>query len=85
MKDEIPQLFHSLAERFCERRALKPLWRFLSAYFSLNGLTDGWTQGYDALRDVRSLCRRELQPGEARDLNLLINRIGQMLDKQAFS
>ena len=84
MKDEIPQLLDSLAERFCERRALKPLWRFLSAYFSINGLTDGWEQCYDALRDVRSLCGGDLLPDEFKDLNLLINRIGQMLDKQAF-
>ncbi len=82
MKDEIPQLLDSLAERFCERRALKPLWRFLSAYFSINGLTDGWEQCYDTLRDVRSLCGGDLRPDEAKDLNLLINRIGQMLDKQ---
>jgi hypothetical protein len=84
MKNEIPELFDSLAEKFCQRRALKPLWRFLSAYFSINGATDGWAQCYDALRDVRSLCGRELRPDEARDLNLLINRIGQMLAKQKF-
>ena len=84
MNEEITQLLNSLAERFCERRALKPLWRFLSAYFALNGLTDGWEDCYNSLRDVRSLCGSDLRPDEARDLNVLINRIGQMLDRQNF-
>jgi hypothetical protein len=84
MKDEIPDLLDSLAKRLCARRALKPLWRFLGAYFSINGLTDGWHQCYDALRDLRSLCGSDLQADELRDLNLLINKIGQMLEKQAF-
>jgi hypothetical protein len=84
MNDEIPKLLESLAERLCARRALKPLWRFLGAYFSINGLTDGWHQCYNALRDVRALCGGDLQPDELSDLNLLINRIGQMLEKQGF-
>ena len=81
---DIPALLDSVADRLCERRALQPLWRFLGAYFSLNGLTNGWHQCYDSLRDVRALCGDKLQPGELRDINLLINRIGQMLDKQEF-
>jgi hypothetical protein len=39
---------------------------------------------YDALRDVRSLCGDDSNADELKDLNLLINRIGQMLDKRAF-
>ena len=82
MNDNIPLLLDSLAARLCQRRALMPLWRFLSAYFSLNGLTDGWQQCYDCLRDLRALCGNDLQPDELRDVNVLINRIGQMLEKQ---
>jgi hypothetical protein len=84
MSDDIAKLLDSLADRLCQRRALKPLWRFLSAYFAPNGLTDGWAQCYDALRDVRALCGSELQPEERRDLDLLINRVGQLLTKHEF-
>lgn len=84
MDDDIPQLLDSVAVRLCERRALKPLWRFLGAYFALNGLTDGWHDCYEALRDVRALCGSDLQPDELRDINFLINRIGQMLEKHDF-
>jgi hypothetical protein len=85
MADDIPSLLDSIAIRLCERRALKPLWRFLSAYFSLNGLTDRWHDCYDALRDVRALCGNDLQPDKLRDINLLINKIGQLLEKQESS
>jgi hypothetical protein len=48
----------------------------------LNGLTDGWHECYDALRDFRAACRDQLLPDELKDTNRLINRIGIMLDRQ---
>jgi len=81
MDAEIPKLLDSLVDRLWKRRALYPLWRFLSAYYSVNGLTDGWSLCYDTLKDCRALCRDKLSPEELQDLNLLINKIGQMLQK----
>ena len=82
MNEEITTLLDSLVDRLWQRKALRPLWRFLGAYYSLNGLTDGWHQCYDGLRDFPHSVRDELQPDEIRDTNLLINRIGQMLQRQ---
>jgi hypothetical protein len=82
VNEEITSLLDSLANRLWQRKALYPLWRFLSAYYSLNGLTDGWNHCYDSLRDFRALCRDKLEPEELRETNLLINRIGQMLQRE---
>ena len=82
MNEEIPKLLDSLADRLWQRKALRPLWRYLTAYYSVNGMTDGWHQCYDSLRDFRALCRDDLQPDELQDTNLLINKIGVMLQRQ---
>ena len=65
MNDELPKLLESLADRFCERRAYSCLLRFMPAYFSANGLTDGWEDCRTALADTRALCRDELTPAES--------------------
>ncbi len=44
MNEEINTLLKSLADRFCERKALHCLFNFLPAFFSPNGLTDGWEE-----------------------------------------
>ena len=82
MNEEITKLFDSLIDRLWKRKALYPLWRLLTASYCLNGLTDGWHQCYDCLRDFRALCRDRLESDELHDTNVLINKIGQMLDKQ---
>lgn len=84
MNDEVPKLFDSLAARLCERKALKPLYHFLSAYFAINGLTDGWHSSYEELRLLRAMCRDQLAPDELRDVNTLINRIGRGLDRHVW-
>ncbi len=79
MNDEIPKLLESLADRFCNRRAYSCLLRFMPAYFSPNGLTDGWEDCHTALADTRALCRDELQPDEEKDLHRAMNIIDRML------
>ena len=82
MKTEIQKLMASLSERLCERKALKSLFRFLGAYFAINGLTDGWEDCLTALKDLRALCRDDLKPDELDDVNKLINLIHRMLDSR---
>lgn len=79
MNDEILILYCSLADRLCERKALKPLWRFLSAYFAVNGLSDGWEDSYRCLKSLRALCRDELTRDELKDVDALINKVGQIV------
>ena len=79
MSDELNNLLSSLAERLCERRALKCLFRFLPSIFAINGLTDGWELSREALSSTRALCRNELKPDEAEDIDRAINLIDRML------
>ena len=82
MNDELPELLESLADRFCERRAYSCLLRFMPAYFSPNGLTDGWEDCRAALANTRALCRDELKPDEAHDLHRAMNLIDRILAKR---
>jgi len=79
MYEEIPELLKSLADRFCERRAYSCLLRFLPAFFSPNGLTDGWEDCRTALADTMALCRDQLKPDEENDLHKTMNLIDRML------
>jgi hypothetical protein len=79
MDDELPRLLESLADRFCERRAYRCLLRFMPAYFSPNGLTDGWEDCRAALRSTRALCRDDLREDERKDINRAMNLIDRML------
>jgi len=78
MYEEIPKLLQSLADRFCERRAYSCLLAFLPAYFSPNGLTDGWKDCRKALADTKAL-RDQLKPDEEKDLHTAMNLIDRML------
>lgn len=80
--DQINPNLNELAERFCERKALKCLFRFLPAYFSINGLTDGWEMCLSSLKDLRALCRDDLTKEEAERINETINLIHKMLDNR---
>jgi hypothetical protein len=79
MNDDLFKLLESLANRFCERRVYSCLLRFMPAYFSPNGLTDGWGDCRKALADTRALCRDELRPDEEEDLHKAMNLIDRML------
>ena len=78
-RKEIPELLVSLANRFCERKALRCLFRFLPAYFAPNGLTDGWEDCRQALSNTRALCKDELTPDEAEDIHAIMNLIDRMM------
>lgn len=82
MTEEIGKTLASLADRFCERRAYRCLLRFMPAYFSITGLTDGWDDCRNNLKDTRSLCRDDLKPDELADINKVINLIDRMLDQR---
>lgn len=79
MSDDLNKILNSLADRFCERRAYKCLFRFLPAYYSPNGLTDGWECCRKALADTRALCRDDLKEDEIADINKAMNIIDGML------
>lgn len=68
-----------LIDGWCERRALNALRLVLPGYHSVNGLTDGWQQLYDALRDVRAMCKDELENKEREKLNQTIVGIESLL------
>ena len=70
-----------LIDQWCERRALRPLRTLLPAY-PPNGLTDGWHELYDALRDVRSACRDELTEAEMQKINRAVVTAQKMLDNR---
>jgi hypothetical protein len=82
MQDEFSQIMNSLADRFCERRAYACLFRFLPAYYALNGLTDGWDDCRNALANTRSFCHDDLKKDEMNDINTALNIIDRMLSKR---
>ena len=69
-----------LIDGWCERRALNALRLVLPGYHSVNGLTDGWQQLYEALRDVRATCTDEFENEEREKLNQAIVGIESLLD-----
>ena len=69
-----------LVDGWCERRALKILRLVLPAYPLSGLLTDDWHQLYDALRDVRAMCKDELGNEEREKLNQAIVGIESLLD-----
>ncbi|MEA3428248.1 MAG: hypothetical protein U9Q84_03290 [Thermodesulfobacteriota bacterium] len=80
--DEFWDIMKSVADRLCKRRAYNCLFRFLPAYFAPNGLTDGWEQCRDTLKDTRALCRDDLTENEKRDLHRATNIIDRMLSNR---
>ena len=51
-----------MIERWCDDRKFAALSQILPGYLSLNGLTDGWANLYDALKSVRVLGMNRLAP-----------------------
>ena len=56
-----------LIDAWCDRRQLGVLHCMLGGYLALNGLTDGWGQFYEALRNIRAVYGPGL-PAEERAL-----------------
>ena len=61
-----------LIDAWCGRRCLKALSRILPAFLGFNGLTDGWRDLYDALRNVRAFAKDELTESEMETVSSLI-------------
>jgi hypothetical protein len=73
----VTQILDTLIDRWCERRAIRPLQFLLKAYPSALVHTDQKFQLLDALRDAKGFCRNELTEEE---LNLLIKALNALED-----
>jgi hypothetical protein len=65
-------LLKQLIDKWCDRRALKPLSRMLGPYLAFDGLTDGWGEILSALKSIHALCRSDLYDAEAKAVDVLI-------------
>ncbi len=65
-------LLRSLIDAWCDHHALKPLSRVLGPYLAFDGLTDGWGEILNALKDVRALCREDISEAEVETMEALI-------------
>ena len=65
-------VLRSLIDAWCDRHALKPLSRVLGPYLAFDGLTDGWGEILNALKDVRALCREDNSKAEVETMEALI-------------
>ena len=62
--DEYFAALRQMIGRWCDERKLDALSRLLPGYLSLNGLTDGWANLYDALKLTRSLGHDAFSPSD---------------------
>ena len=65
---DIRRTLDTLIDRWCERRALRPLQLLLRSYPGPLAHTDQMFELLDALKDVKGLCRAELPEDELRML-----------------
>jgi len=65
---DIPRTLDALIDRWCERRALRPLQLLFRAYPGPLAHTDQMFELLDALKDVKGVCRAELPEDELRML-----------------
>lgn len=63
---DIPSTLDTLIDRWCERRAIRPLQLLLRAYPAPLAHADQMFELLDALKDVKGLCRGELPEEELR-------------------
>jgi hypothetical protein len=70
-----------LIDRWCQRRALKPLSILLPKYVTPLAHTDQKFELLEALRDVKGLCRKELTAEEIELLIPALNALEDSLDK----
>ena len=76
-------IIEKLIDRWCDRRALKPLRHLLPVYPLNSVLSDGWFQLYRGLKDVKVFCKDELLPDESEMLRTAMNLIADALDRSA--
>jgi hypothetical protein len=61
-----------LADRWCERRAFLPLRPLLNGLAALNGLSDGFHECIDALKDIRNSAKGTITKDEEDEVRRLI-------------
>ena len=79
---ELFDILNKLIDTWCERRALNPLRLILPGYFAFNGLTDGWELLYEALREIRALCREEITAAEQEEIGKAIMAVQNALERK---
>jgi hypothetical protein len=76
--DELLSKLDALVDRWCERRALKPLSIILAAWpFGGGGLTDDWARLLDALKNVRAFG--SLSPDDAAQIDEAIRVVEKLV------
>ena len=63
---DIPATLNTLIDRWCERRAIRPLQLLLRAYPAPLAHTDQMFELLEALKNLKGLCRSELSEDELR-------------------
>lgn len=72
---DICSTLDTLIDRWCERRALRPLQLLFRAYPGPLAHTDQLFELLDALKDVKGLCRAELP---AEELKMLVEAVNEL-------
>ncbi|MGA2540784.1 MAG: hypothetical protein ABSG78_04390 [Verrucomicrobiota bacterium] len=80
---DICQTLDTLIDRWCERRALKPLQLLFRAYPGPLLHTDQKFELLDALKDVKGLCRGDLPVDELRMLIEAVQVLEDSLQNRA--
>jgi hypothetical protein len=80
--DQLLRDVKRLAEGWCERRELKPLFHYLPGYFALNGLTDGYAALETALKDVLLFAEGEITEVEKKEAKRLMILVQQTICRQ---
>jgi hypothetical protein len=75
-------VIEQLVDRWCERRALKPLRQLLPVYPLHTPHTDGWFDLYRGLKDVQVFCKSELPSEEQEMLRTAMQGIARMIDQR---
>jgi len=76
---DLVKVLDTLIDRWCERRALRPLQLLFRAYPGPLVHTDQLFELLDALRDVKGLCRAQLTEEELRMLIEALNSLEDSL------
>ena len=74
--EEFFAALRSIIERWCDERRLGALSILLPGYLSMNGLTDGWFNLYEALKATRALGHESFTIADWDMLNDLIHARG---------
>jgi hypothetical protein len=81
--DQLTQKLDSLIDRWCERRAIRPLQLLLRAYPGRIIHTDQFHELLDALKDVKGLARSILMSDELADVISCISFLEDALARQS--